>query len=61
MERRDFILHIETHGCRLLREGGRHSIYFNPPLSKASAVPRRSEIREGLVRKICKDLGIPRP
>jgi predicted RNA binding protein YcfA (HicA-like mRNA interferase family) len=59
MKRRDFIRHLTQHGCVLLREGGRHSIYKNPANAKESAVPRHNELGEGLCRKICKDLGIP--
>jgi mRNA interferase HicA len=30
MKRRDLIRHFESHGCELLREGGRHSWWHNP-------------------------------
>jgi mRNA interferase HicA len=61
MKRLDLIRHIESHGCYLLREGGRHSLYVNPVNNQTSAVPRHREINEFLVRKICRDLGIPTP
>jgi predicted RNA binding protein YcfA (HicA-like mRNA interferase family) len=61
MKRRDLIRHLERYGCVLLREGGRHSIYYNPGEGKTSAVPRHNEIRESLSRKICKDLAVPPP
>ena len=61
MKRRDLIRHLLDHGCLLLREGGRHSVFWNPQNRRTSAVPRHSEIREALVRKICKDLDIPAP
>jgi len=61
MKRRDLIQHLRSHGCELLREGGRHSVYWNPLNRTTSAVPRHSEIREPLVRRICKDLEIPTP
>jgi predicted RNA binding protein YcfA (HicA-like mRNA interferase family) len=61
MKRRDLIAHLEHHGCRLLREGGRHSIYVNPATNATSAVPRHTEIYEYLVRKICRDLQVPQP
>ncbi len=60
MKRRDLIRHMREHGCELLREGGSHSWWHNPEHNKRSAVPRHSEIRDVLVAKICKDLGIPR-
>ncbi|HET9768838.1 MAG TPA: type II toxin-antitoxin system HicA family toxin [Thermoanaerobaculia bacterium] len=59
MKRRALIRHLEQHGCVLLREGSRHSLYCQPTTDRTSAVPRHTEIGEGLARKICKDLGIP--
>lgn len=61
MKRVDLVRHLTAHGCQLLREGGRHSIYFNPTSRQTSAVPRHSEIVESVANRICKDLGIPRP
>jgi len=61
VKRADLIRHLEAHGCRFLREGGSHSVYVNPTKKKASTVPRHREIDEFLVRKICRDLDIPRP
>ncbi|MFH1117868.1 MAG: type II toxin-antitoxin system HicA family toxin [Pseudomonadota bacterium] len=61
MKRRDLIRHLKAHDCNLLREGGSHTVYVNPERRKVSTVPRHREINEDLVRKICRDLGIPRP
>ena len=36
MKRRDFLRHLAAHGCQLLREGGRHSIFFNPQTGATS-------------------------
>ena len=58
MKRQDLIRHLESHGCVLLREGGRHSVYVNLANSQISAVPRHREINDFLARKICRDLGI---
>jgi hypothetical protein len=30
MKRRELLAHLQQHGCRLLREGASHSIWFNP-------------------------------
>ena len=43
MRRRALISHLEAHGCRLVREGRRHSWYGNPANNKRSAVPRHTE------------------
>jgi mRNA interferase HicA len=61
MKRRELLRHLNRHDCVLLREGSNHSWWVNPLNSKRSAIPRHSEIRDLLARKICKDLGIPPP
>jgi predicted RNA binding protein YcfA (HicA-like mRNA interferase family) len=61
MKRLDLIRHLEQHGCALLREGGRHSVYVNRATGKSSSVPRHREIDDFLARKICKDLEVPVP
>lgn len=61
MNRRDLIRHIEGHGCVLLREGGRHSVYYNPTTNATSAVPRYTEINDFLARRIGRDLKVPEP
>ena len=61
MKRTDLLRYLSKHGCELLREGGRHSLYVNRATGKASAVPRHREINELLALKICKDLEVPPP
>jgi len=29
MKRRDFIKHLEQHGCEFLREGANHTVYVH--------------------------------
>ena len=60
MKRRELIRYLNSQGCELLREGGRHSWWHNPPQNKRTAVPRHNEISNELAKKICKDLGIPK-
>jgi mRNA interferase HicA len=61
VKRIDLIRHLEHHGCRLLREGGSHSVYVNEALRKVSTVPRHREVKDFLAKKICRDLEIPAP
>ena len=61
MKRVELVRHLEAHGCYLLREGGKHSLYVNPANNQTSAVPRHREINEFLARKRCRDLGIAEP
>ena len=58
MKRKDLIRHLLKSGCIFVREGARHSVFFNPLLRKSSTVPRHTEIDDFLARKICRDLGI---
>jgi mRNA interferase HicA len=61
MKRADLIRHIETHGCAFVREGNKHTVYRNPTSGAASTIPRHREVKKNLARKICDDLGVPRP
>ncbi|MHA1300641.1 MAG: type II toxin-antitoxin system HicA family toxin [Candidatus Helarchaeota archaeon] len=61
MKRRKLIRHVNQHGCLLLREGKKHSVYFNPANNQFSTIPRHKEIVNKLAIKICKDLGISPP
>jgi mRNA interferase HicA len=58
MKRDELLEYLRNQGCELLREGGKHSWWYNPVMNKRSAIPHHSEIKEILVRKICKDLGV---
>jgi len=61
MKRIDLERHLRGQGCLLYREGGEHSVWFNPSQRKIASVPRHREIKEGTVRAICKQLEIPQP
>ena len=61
MKRHQLLAHLKEHGCLFLREGTRHSVYWNPENRNTTAVPRHTEIADLLAKKICKDLGIPSP
>jgi mRNA interferase HicA len=59
MKRVDLIRRLESQGCRLLRDRGKHSVYVNPLNNQTSAVPLHREVNDFLSRKICRDLGVP--
>ena len=59
MKRSELLRHLRQNGCVFVREGSRHSWWLNPEQNKRSSVPRHTEIKDQLARKICKDLGIP--
>ncbi|MES9901084.1 MAG: type II toxin-antitoxin system HicA family toxin [Sedimenticola sp.] len=58
MKRKAFLKHLRSMECELLREGSRHSWWWNPIQNKRSAVPRHTEVKDILAKKICRDLGI---
>ncbi|OGD32205.1 addiction module toxin, HicA family [Candidatus Azambacteria bacterium RIFCSPHIGHO2_02_FULL_52_12] len=58
MKRGDLISHLVREGCVFIREGARHSVFFNPFTRRTSTVPRHTEVNDFLARKICRDLGV---
>ncbi len=58
MKRHELIHHLQREGCRLEREGSRHTIYTNPANGAKTPVPRHAEIDNRLARKICQQLSI---
>jgi len=61
MKLADLERHLREQGCVLYREGGAHTVWFNPRCHKIASVPRHREIKEGTIRAICKQLEISRP
>jgi predicted RNA binding protein YcfA (HicA-like mRNA interferase family) len=61
MKRVDLIRHIEVNGGAFLREGGRHTVYFNPTSRKVATIPRHREINDFMAKKICRELEITEP
>jgi mRNA interferase HicA len=59
MKRSSLLKHLRRHGCVLKREGRGHSLWTNPGTGMVEAVPRHTEVGNGLARKICRGLGIP--
>ncbi|HUU98687.1 MAG TPA: type II toxin-antitoxin system HicA family toxin [Phycisphaerae bacterium] len=60
MKRSALLRHLRRHGCVLKREGTRHSLWMNPTNGAVETVPRHNEIPEGLARKICTGLQVPK-
>ncbi len=61
MKRQNLIKHLLQEGCVFIREGAKHSVFFNPFSKRISTIPRHKEINNFLARKICRDLGIKEP
>ncbi|MBU3922848.1 type II toxin-antitoxin system HicA family toxin [Patescibacteria group bacterium] len=58
MKRKDLIKHLIKSGCIFVREGAKHSVFFNPLIRRISSISRHNEINSYLGKKICQDLGI---
>ena len=57
MKRRDMEKKLRLAGCYLKREGASHSIWINPRTGITETVPRHTEVKENLAKKILKSLG----
>lgn len=57
MKRKDLEKRLRWAGCYLKREGAAHSLWINPRSGVIEAIPRHSEIKEPLAKKILKNLG----
>ena len=47
---------LRKAGCYLKREGASHSLWINPKTGITEAIPRHTEIKELLAKKILKRL-----
>ena len=61
MKSANLIKFLNKQNCLLIREGGNHSVFQNQSNKKITSVPRHKEIKNNLVRKICRDLEISAP
>ncbi len=43
MKRKELIRYLQRHGCKILREGTRHSWWHNTEQNKRSAVPLNTD------------------
>lgn len=56
MKLRDLERRLRIAGCYLKREGASHSLWINPKNGVIEAVPRHTEIKDPLAKKILKNL-----
>jgi mRNA interferase HicA len=61
MKKRELEQHLREHGCQFLREGSSHSIWVNPATGHKEAIPRHTEVKKHLARKICRSLAVEIP
>ena len=60
MKRSKLINYLTMYGCYLKREGRSHSIWINPTNGVTETIPRHNEIPDLLVKKIIKNLELPK-
>jgi predicted RNA binding protein YcfA (HicA-like mRNA interferase family) len=56
MNRNDFIRFLEQYGLEFFRHGSRHDIYIHKLTGKKVAVPRHTEIKNKLLKKVLKEI-----
>jgi predicted RNA binding protein YcfA (HicA-like mRNA interferase family) len=56
MKRTELIRQLTARGAILTRHGSNHDIYVQPKNGNTEPVPRHSEIKEFMARKIIKNL-----
>jgi len=56
MKRSDLVGLLKENGWYLKRSGGNHDIYAKD--NKRIPIPRHTEIKEGLAKKILRDAGL---
>jgi len=56
MKRCELEKRLRMAGCHLKREGASHSLWINPRTGVVEAVPRHTEIKEPLARKILRNM-----
>jgi mRNA interferase HicA len=56
MRRIDLERKLRISGCYLKREGSSHSLWVNPKTGVTETVPRHTEIKEPLAKKILKNM-----
>lgn len=61
MKKRDLERHLEDHGCKHVREGGKHEMWENPATNQRAVIPRHREIKTPTARGICRQLSVPPP
>jgi mRNA interferase HicA len=61
MKLTELLKHLRKYGCILKREGSSHSLWMNSQNGQVEAIPRHTEIKNLLARKICRGLLIPEP
>lgn len=49
---------LRQHGCRVGREGSKHTVWVNPATGQRTSVPRHTEIKRGTAAGILESLSI---
>ncbi len=56
MKRRLLEKQLRRAGCYLKREGAEHALWMNPKTGVTEAIPRHTDVKEGLAKKILRNL-----
>ncbi|MBI2204024.1 MAG: type II toxin-antitoxin system HicA family toxin [Candidatus Rokubacteria bacterium] len=61
MKREALLRELRQGGCIFKRHGANHDIWTDPATGRSAPVPRHTEIADGIVRRIRKQLAIRPP
>ena len=61
MNRRELEEYLRRNGCEFRRHGKKHDIWINATFRRITSIPRHKRVKPGMIRGICKDLGVPPP
>lgn len=58
MKTKEFVRRLKAAGCRLVRHGGEHDIWYSPVTGNTESVPRHGskEVNKGLLKTLEKRL-----
>jgi predicted RNA binding protein YcfA (HicA-like mRNA interferase family) len=58
MKTRQFVKRLKAAGCRFVRHGGDHDIWYSPITGRTDEVPRHGshEVKKGLLKSLEKTL-----
>jgi mRNA interferase HicA len=51
MKRSELLKYLRSQKCEFIREGSRHSWWWNPSQNKRSSIPKHAEIDDNLARQ----------
>jgi len=59
MKTSELLKKVKNNGCKFVRHGAKHDIYYSPTTGKEFAIPRhKGEVSKGTLHNILTDAGL---